>query len=106
MFAEVSMARLAQTPGLTEVQRDILATVREFVDREIIPNAQRLEHADAHPVEIVEGMREMGLFGLTIAEAHGGLGESLLTYTLVVEELSRGWMSISGIEPRDSSSTT
>jgi alkylation response protein AidB-like acyl-CoA dehydrogenase len=97
MFAEVSMARLAQTPGLTEVQRDILATVREFVDREIIPNAQRLEHADAYPVEIVEGMREMGLFGLTIAEEHGGLGESLLTYALVVEELSRGWMSISGI---------
>jgi alkylation response protein AidB-like acyl-CoA dehydrogenase len=97
MFAEVSMARLAQTPGLTEVQRDILATVREFVDREIIPNAQRLEHADAYPVKIVEGMREMGLFGLTIAEEHGGLGESLLTYALVVEELSRGWMSISGI---------
>jgi alkylation response protein AidB-like acyl-CoA dehydrogenase len=97
MFAEVSMARLAQTPGLTEVQRDVLATVREFVDREIIPNAQRLEHADAYPVEIVEGMRQMGLFGLTIAEEHGGLGESLLTYALVVEELSRGWMSISGI---------
>jgi alkylation response protein AidB-like acyl-CoA dehydrogenase len=91
------MARLAQTPGLTEVQRDILATVREFVDKEIIPHAQRLEHTDSYPVEIVAGMREMGLFGLTIAEEHGGLGESLLTYALVVEELSRGWMSISGI---------
>jgi alkylation response protein AidB-like acyl-CoA dehydrogenase len=91
------MARLAQTPGLTEVQRDILATVRAFVDKEIIPNAQRLEHADEYPLDIVEGMREMGLFGLTIAEEHGGLGESLLTYALVVEELSRGWMSISGI---------
>ncbi|HKO33939.1 MAG TPA: acyl-CoA dehydrogenase family protein [Candidatus Limnocylindria bacterium] len=91
------MARLAQTPGLTEVQRDILAAVREFVDKAIIPNAQRLEHADAYPSEIVNGMREMGLFGLTIAEEYGGLGESLLTYALVVEELSRGWMSISGI---------
>lgn len=91
------MARLAQTPGLTEVQRDILATVRAFVDKEIIPNAQRLEHADEYPVDIVDGMREMGLFGLTIAEEHGGLGESLLTYALVVEELSRGWMSVSGI---------
>jgi alkylation response protein AidB-like acyl-CoA dehydrogenase len=91
------MARLAQTPGLTEVQRDILATVREFVDKEIIPNAQRLEHADEYPWQIVEGMRQLGLFGLTIAEEHGGLGESLLTYALVVEELSRGWMSISGI---------
>jgi len=91
------MARLAQTPGLTEVQRDILATVREFVDKEIIPHAQRLEHADTYPAEIVEGMRDMGLFGLTISEEYGGLGESLLTYALVVEELSRGWMSISGI---------
>jgi alkylation response protein AidB-like acyl-CoA dehydrogenase len=91
------MARLAQTPGLTEIQRDILATVREFVDKEIIPQAQRLERADEYPAEIVAGMREMGLFGLTIAEEHGGLGESLLTYALVVEELSRGWMSISGI---------
>jgi alkylation response protein AidB-like acyl-CoA dehydrogenase len=91
------MARLAQTPGLTEIQREILSTVRAFVDKEIIPNAQRLEHADAYPSDIVDGMREMGLFGLTIAEEYGGLGESLLTYALVVEELSRGWMSISGI---------
>ena len=81
------MARLAQTPGLTEVQRDILATVREFVDKEIIPHAQRLEHDDEYPADIVDGMREMGLFGLTIAEEYGGLGESLLTYALVVEEL-------------------
>jgi alkylation response protein AidB-like acyl-CoA dehydrogenase len=91
------MARLARTPGLTDVQRDILQTVREFVDKEIIPQAQRLEHADEYPEDIVAGMREMGLFGLTIAEEYGGLGESLLTYALVVEELSRGWMSISGI---------
>jgi alkylation response protein AidB-like acyl-CoA dehydrogenase len=91
------MTRLAQTPGLTDVQQSILETVRGFVDKEIIPNAQRLEHGDIYPVEIVDGMREMGLFGLMIAEEHGGLGESLLTYALVVEELSRGWMSISGI---------
>jgi alkylation response protein AidB-like acyl-CoA dehydrogenase len=91
------MARLAQTPGLTEVQRDILSTVRAFAEKEIIPHAQRLEHADEYPRDIVEGMREMGLFGLTIDEQFGGLGESLLTYVLVVEELSRGWMSISGI---------
>jgi alkylation response protein AidB-like acyl-CoA dehydrogenase len=91
------MARLAQTPGLTEVQRDILSTVRAFAEKEIIPHAQRLEHADEYPSDIVDGMREMGLFGLTIDEQYGGLGESLLTYVLVVEELSRGWMSISGI---------
>src|SRR6185369_14764538 len=91
------MARLAQTPGLSDVQTAILETVREFVDKEIIPHAQHLEHADEYPSDIVAGMREMGLFGLTIAEEFGGLGESLLTYALVVEELSRGWMSISGI---------
>jgi len=91
------MARLAQTPGLSDVQHSILETVREFVDKEIIPHAQRLEHADEYPSDIVAGMREMGLFGLTIPEEFGGLGESLLTYALVVEELSRGWMSVSGI---------
>jgi alkylation response protein AidB-like acyl-CoA dehydrogenase len=91
------MARLAQTPGLTDVQRSILQTVREFVDKEIIPSAQRLEHADEYPAGIVDGMRDMGLFGLTIPEEYGGLGESLLTYALVVEEISRGWMSVSGI---------
>ncbi|RZQ62667.1 acyl-CoA dehydrogenase family protein [Amycolatopsis suaedae] len=91
------MARLAQTAGLTDVQQEILATVRAFVDKEIIPHAQALEHADTYPADIVEGMKEMGLFGLTIPEEHGGLGESLLTYALVVEEIARGWMSVSGV---------
>ncbi len=91
------MARLAVTHGLTDIQQEILSTVRTFVDKEIIPNAQRLEHADEYPSDILEGMKEMGLFGLTIPEEYGGLGESLLTYALVVEELSRGWMSVSGI---------
>jgi alkylation response protein AidB-like acyl-CoA dehydrogenase len=91
------MARLAQTAGLTDVQREILATVHDFVDKEIIPNAQALEHADEYPTDIVEGMKEMGLFGLTIPEEYGGLGESLLTYALVVEQIARGWMSVSGV---------
>ena len=91
------MGRLAQTDGLTEIQREILATVRDFVDKEIIPVATELEHKDEYPTEIVEGMKELGLFGLTIPEEFGGLGESLLTYALVVEEIARGWMSVSGI---------
>ncbi|GAA3063899.1 acyl-CoA dehydrogenase family protein [Actinokineospora globicatena] len=91
------MARLAQTAGLTDIQREILATVKDFVDKEIIPHAQALEHADAYPTDIVAGMREMGLFGLTIPEEYGGLGESLLTYALVVEQIARGWMSVSGV---------
>ena len=91
------MARLAQTAGLTDVQSEILATVRSFVDKEVIPHAQELEHSDTYPADIVEGMKEMGLFGLTIPEEYGGLGESLLTYALVVEEIARGWMSVSGV---------
>ncbi|MDO1479492.1 acyl-CoA dehydrogenase family protein [Rhodococcus ruber] len=91
------MTRLAQTLGLTEFQTEILATVRQFVDREIIPNAQELEHSDTYPQDIVDQMREMGLFGLMIPEEYGGLGESLLTYALCVEELARGWMSVSGV---------
>ena len=91
------MTRLAQTLGLTEVQTEIIATVRQFVDREIIPNAQELEHADAYPHAIVEQMKQMGLFGLMIPVEYGGLGESLLTYALCVEELARGWMSVSGV---------
>ena len=91
------MTRLAQTVGLTDVQREIVSTVREFVDREIIPNAQQLEHSDTYPQQIVDAMREMGLFGLMIGEEYGGLGESLLTYALCVEELARGWMSVSGV---------
>ncbi|MDI2030234.1 acyl-CoA dehydrogenase family protein [Saccharopolyspora sp. TS4A08] len=91
------MAKLAQTSGLTDVQSEILSTVRSFVDKEIIPHAQELESSDAYPAEIVEGMKEMGLFGITVPEEFGGLGESLLTYALVVEEIARGWMSVSGV---------
>jgi alkylation response protein AidB-like acyl-CoA dehydrogenase len=91
------MARLAQTAGLTDVQEEILSTVKTFVDKEIIPNAQELEHSDTYPQKIVDGMKEMGLFGLTIPEEYGGLGESLLTYALVVEQIARGWMSVSGV---------
>src|SRR3954469_952570 len=91
------MARLAQTAGLTDVQQEILSTVRTFVDKEIIPHATALEHDDTYPQDIVDGMKEMGLFGLTIPEEFGGLGESLLTYALVVEQIARGWMSVSGV---------
>ena len=91
------MARLAQTAGLTEIQQEILSTVKTFVDKEIIPHANALEHADEYPQDIVDGIKEMGLFGLTIPEEYGGLGESLLTYALVVEQIARGWMSVSGV---------
>ncbi|MDP9430316.1 MAG: acyl-CoA dehydrogenase family protein [Actinomycetota bacterium] len=91
------MTRLAQTADLTDIQQEILATVRTFVDKEIIPHAQELEHGDVYPQEIVDGLKELGIFGLMIPEEYGGLGESLLTYALVVEEIARGWMSVSGV---------
>src|SRR6266540_1572783 len=91
------MARLAQTADLTEFQSEILSPVKTFVDKEILPYATELEHKDEFPDAIVDGMKEMGLFGLTISEEYGGLGESLLTYALVVEQIARGWMSISGV---------
>src|SRR6201987_858492 len=91
------MTKLAQTLGLTEFQTEIIATVRQFVEKEVIPSAPQLEHDDAYPQEIVDQMRDMGLFGLMIPEEYGGLGESLLTYALCVEELARGWMSVSGV---------
>src|ERR1700754_1081483 len=91
------MARLCHTDGLTEDQQEILKAVRTFVEEKILPVATELEHADEDPTEIVEGLKELGLFGLMIPEEYGGLGESLLTYALCVEEIARGWMSVSGI---------
>ena len=91
------MARLCETEDLTEIQTEILKTVRTFVEEKILPVATELEHRDEYPADIVEGMKDLGLFGLTIPEEYGGLGESLLTYALVVEEIARGWMSVSGI---------
>ncbi len=91
------MGRLAHTEGLNDLQLEILKTVKDFVDAEVIPHAQELEHSDTYPTEIVEGLKEMGVFGLMIPEEYGGLGESLLTYALCIEEIARGWMSVSGI---------
>jgi len=80
-----------------EVRDELIATVRRFVEREVIPVASELEHADEYPGAIVEQMKAMGLFGVTIPERYGGLGLDLLTYIGVIEELSYGWMSLSGV---------
>ncbi|RLV50847.1 acyl-CoA dehydrogenase [Nocardioides mangrovicus] len=91
------MPRLCQTEDLSDIQVEILKAVRQFVDKNILPVATELEHADEYPQEIVDGLKELGVFGLTIPEEYGGLGESLLTYALAVEEIARGWMSVSGV---------
>jgi alkylation response protein AidB-like acyl-CoA dehydrogenase len=82
---------------LQDEQLDILNAVRDFVDSEIIPVAHDLEARDEYPEEIVQGLREMGLFGMRIPEHYGGLGLDLTTYALAIAELSRGWMSVAGI---------
>ncbi|MEO6997647.1 MAG: acyl-CoA dehydrogenase family protein, partial [Terracoccus sp.] len=91
------MSRLQQTDGLSDEQIELVKLVREFVDEQIIPVATELEHRDEYPQAIVDQMKQMGIFGLMIPEEYGGLGESLLTYALCVEEIARGWMSVSGI---------
>jgi alkylation response protein AidB-like acyl-CoA dehydrogenase len=83
--------------GATEEQRAILEMVRQFVDEQILPQAGHYDAVDEFPEPIVAQMRELGLFGVTIPEAFGGMGLDLTTYAMIVEELSRGWISISGI---------
>ena len=78
-------------------QQEIIRTVRNFVDAEVLPYASDFDHRDEFPDEMVAKMRDMGLFGITIAEEYGGLGLDILTYVLVVQELSRGWISLSGV---------
>ena len=82
---------------LNDTQKSMIEMVREFVEKEVIPVADEMEHADEYPEAIVEQMKEMGLFGITVPEEFGGIGETLTTYALTVVELARGWMSLSGV---------
>jgi alkylation response protein AidB-like acyl-CoA dehydrogenase len=81
----------------TDEQRAITEMVHQFADEQIIPNAGHYDHEDEFPDPIVEQMKELGLFGVTIPEEYGGMGLDLTTYAMIVEELSRGWISISGV---------
>jgi len=82
---------------ISDDERDMVRAVRSWVDKEVKPVVQELEHANTYPEALIEGMKEMGIFGLMIPEEYGGLGESLLTYALTVEQIARCWMSVSGI---------
>ena len=88
---------MSRRTELTEEQQEILRTIRDFVDRDVLPNVSRYDHADEFPEPLVQTMRELGLFGTTIPEEYGGLGLDLTTYALIVKELSRGWISLSGV---------
>ncbi|HEX3607642.1 MAG TPA: acyl-CoA dehydrogenase family protein [Candidatus Dormibacteraeota bacterium] len=83
--------------GLTTEQRDVIALVRDFVEREIIPVAHQLEYDDTYPEAIVRKMKELGFFGFAIDEEWGGAGLNMATYARVCEEIARGWMSITGV---------
>jgi alkylation response protein AidB-like acyl-CoA dehydrogenase len=83
--------------SVTDDRQAVVATVRDWVEREVYPVASEYEHADEFPTPLVEDMKELGLFGVTIPEEYGGLGLDLLTYALIQIELSRGWMSLSGV---------
>src|SRR5271154_6944503 len=87
----------SQYTEMTEEQKAITDMVHQFADEQILPNAEHYDHEDAFPEPIVEQMKELGLFGVTIPERHGGMGLDLTTYAMIVEELSRGWMSIAGV---------
>jgi len=80
-----------------ELTAQILDTVHRFVEREVIPVASTYEHEDAYPHALVDRMKELGLFGATIPAEYGGLGLDYTTYAMIVEELCRGWMSLSGV---------
>ncbi|WP_049569911.1 acyl-CoA dehydrogenase family protein [Nonomuraea sp. SBT364] len=81
---------------LTDEQRAFRETLRAFVDKEIVPVATEWEHSGRYPTEIVEKMKAMGLFGLSVPEEHGGLGADMVTFALVFEEIARGWMGVAG----------
>jgi alkylation response protein AidB-like acyl-CoA dehydrogenase len=81
----------------TDEQKAITEMVRQFVDNEVLPIAEEYDHEDKFPEAVVEQMKELGLFGVTIPEDYGGMGLDLTTYAMIVEELSRGWISISGV---------
>jgi alkylation response protein AidB-like acyl-CoA dehydrogenase len=76
---------------------EIVSVVREWVDREVVPVASELEHADEFPAALVAQMRQLGLFGVTVPEEYGGLGLGLDTYALIVIELARGWATLPGL---------
>jgi alkylation response protein AidB-like acyl-CoA dehydrogenase len=81
---------------LTDEQKSFRETLRAFVEKEIAPVATEWEHSGRYPTEIVEKMKRMGLFGLTVPEEYGGLGADMVSYALVFEEIARGWMGVAG----------
>jgi butyryl-CoA dehydrogenase len=90
-------ANATDAPGTDEsVRAELVDLVKTFCRNEIIPIANHCDHADEYPADLVEQMKELGLFGITVPTEYGGLGLDYLTYAMVVEELAYGWMTVSG----------
>src|SRR6266481_3049660 len=83
--------------SLEAERQAVIAEIQRFVEREVIPAARQLEHDDTYPVDLIDKLKILGIFSATIPEAYGGLGFDLLTYVQIIEQLSRGWMSLAGI---------
>ncbi|WP_030620666.1 acyl-CoA dehydrogenase family protein [Streptomyces fulvoviolaceus] len=81
---------------LSDDERLVVRTVREFVDKDVRPVVRKLEHANTYPEDLIERMKELGVFGLAIPEEYGGNPVSTPCFVLVTEELARGWMSLAG----------
>jgi alkylation response protein AidB-like acyl-CoA dehydrogenase len=88
---------MTNTQDASDQEKMILDMLDRFLIKEVDPHIRKLEDEDTYPEEIVEKMREMGLFGCTISEEYGGLGLKTVTYARIVERLSRSWMSLSGV---------
>jgi len=82
--------------GLNQEEQAVIETVRDFVNREVKPVAQQLDHANTYPEKLIEQMKQLGIFGLAIPEPWGEARVSTSCYALVTEELARGWMSLAG----------
>lgn len=81
---------------LSEDERFVVRTVRDFVDRDVKPVVRELERTDTYPEALIERMKELGVFGLAVPQEYGGTPVSMPCYVLVTEELARGWMSLAG----------
>ncbi len=80
-----------------DVAEAMIETLAHWVDDVVMPESAAFELPDAYPEDMVQQMADFGLFGATIPEAHGGLELDNLTYARVIEEISRGWMSLAGV---------
>lgn len=81
---------------ISDIEEQIVELIASFVDRDVRPVASDLEHANTYPEALIEQMKEMGVYGLVVPEEYGGTDVSLTCYSMVTEELARGWMSLAG----------